>query len=131
MPSETTPHPGMQRQFEIYMSGLNGSTPEFPIHIAALEQEAKAILPPESYDYVAGGAVNEETLQANLAAFAKWRIVPRMLRDVTRRERSVELLGSRLPAPILLAPVGVQEILRPEAEKEVARAAASVGLPFV
>src|SRR5215472_14810026 len=99
MQPETTPHPGMQRQFEIYVAGVQGAVPEFPIGIEALEQAAREILPPESYDYVAGGAVTEETMQANRAAFAKWRIVPRMLRDVTRRERSMELLGSRLPAP--------------------------------
>ena len=64
-------------------------------------------------------------MRANLAAFRRWRIVPRMLRDVARRDLRVKLLGTSLPAPVLLAPVGAQSILHPEAEVAVARAAAS------
>src|SRR5258708_1262371 len=58
------------------------------------------------------------------------RIVPRMLRDVSQRDLSVELLGSRLPAPVILGPIGVQGIIHSEAEVAAARAAASLGLPF-
>jgi hypothetical protein len=57
--------------------------------------------------------------------------VPRMLRDVSKRDLSVELLGARLPAPILLGPVGVQEIVHDDADVASARAAALLGLPFV
>src|SRR5207245_1654117 len=63
-------------------------------------------------------------------AFYRWRIVPRMLRNVSKRDLSVELLGARLPAPVLLGPVGVQGIVHTEAEVATARAAASLGLPF-
>ena len=54
-----------------------------------------------------------------------------MLCDVARRDLSVKLLGTSLPAPVLLAPVGAQSILHPEAEVAVARAAASTNMPFV
>src|SRR5258708_24010280 len=54
-----------------------------------------------------------------------------MLRDVSKRELRVELLGGRLPAPVLLGPVGVQEIVHGDADVASARAAASLGLPFV
>src|SRR5258708_6482752 len=54
-----------------------------------------------------------------------------MLRDVSKRDLSVELLGARWPAPILLGPVGVQEIIHAGADVASARAAASLGLPFV
>jgi len=116
---------------QIYLAGLAGQKPPVPVPLALLEQKAKELLSPEAYDYVAGGAGGEDTLRANLAAFRRWRIVPRMLRDVSRRNLSVEFLGRRVPAPVLLAPVGVQSILHPDAETAVARAAASLGLPFV
>lgn len=122
---------GMDRQLQIYLAGLHGITPDLPIAPDALEARAREVLSPEAYDYVAGSAATEETAAANRTAFRRWRIVPRMLRDVARRDLTVELFGRTLPAPVLLAPIGVQGIIRPEAEREVARAAASVGLPFV
>src|SRR5262245_14649758 len=125
-PGEFTPTgaPGMDRQLGIYTAGLSGKTPALPIAYEALEQAARDVMPPESYDYVAGGAAAEDTVRANLEAFRRWRIVPRMFRNVAKRDLSVELLGNKLTAPILLAPIGVQGIVRPEAELAVARAAA-------
>src|SRR5262245_30087690 len=111
--------PGMARQLDIYKAGMTGVTPALPIEYSVLEQLAKETLPSESYDYVAGGAASEDTMRENLAAFQRWRIVPRMLRDVSRRDLSIELLGEKLPAPILLAPIGVQGIVHPEAELAV------------
>jgi lactate 2-monooxygenase len=123
--------PGMQRQLQIYLSGLAGEKPPFPLAIEALEARAREVLRPEAAAYLFGGAGGEETVRANREAFRRWRLVPRMLRGVGRRDLSVELLGHRLPAPVLLAPIGVQGILHPEGELAVARAAAAVGLPFV
>ncbi|HKS95283.1 MAG TPA: lactate 2-monooxygenase [Terriglobia bacterium] len=116
---------------QIYQGGMAGAKPAVPVDLTKLELKAKETLKPEAYDYLAGGAGGEDTLRANQAAFARWRIVPRMLRDVSRRDLRVKLLGLELPAPVLLAPVGVQGILHREAEIAVARAAASVGVPFV
>ncbi|MDP9227562.1 MAG: alpha-hydroxy-acid oxidizing protein, partial [Actinomycetota bacterium] len=72
-----------------------------------------------------------DTMRANLEAFREWRIVPRVLRDISSRDLGTELLGTRLPAPLLLAPIGVQSVLHPEGELASARAAASLGLPLV
>jgi lactate 2-monooxygenase len=127
--SETSP--GMQRQLEIYQSGLAGKKLSVPIPPSLLEAKAKEILPPTAYDYVAGGAGGERTMQANLDAFSRWQIVPRMLRDVSQRDLCVEVLGQRLPAPLLLGPVGVQGIIHPEAEVASGRAAAALGAPFI
>src|SRR4029078_3965926 len=69
--------------------------------------------------------------RANREAFRAHRIVPRMLRGVARRRLGVSLFGLDLPAPVLLAPVGVQSIVHPEAELAPARAAASLGIPIV
>src|ERR1051325_7813968 len=105
--------PGMDRQLGIYTAGLTGQIPSLPIACEALEQAAKGVMLPESYDYVAGGGASQDTVRANLAAFRRWRIVPRMFRNVAKRDLSAELLGHKLPAPILLAPIGVQGIVRP------------------
>jgi lactate 2-monooxygenase len=67
-------------------------------------------------------------MRANLDAFRRWRIVPRMLRDVSQRDLSVTVLGTELPAPVALAPIGVQSIVHAEGELAVARAAAAIGL---
>lgn len=129
-----TPSPipsGPLRQQQIYSLGLAGGAPAIPVSLSLLEQKAKEILSPPAFDYVAGGAGAEDTVRANREAFDRWRIVPRMLCDVSQRDLSVEVFGSRLPAPLILGPVGVQGILHSEGELASARAAAALGLPFV
>jgi lactate 2-monooxygenase len=120
----------MERQTEIYGGALTGARLSIPASLAALEQKAKEILEPAAYDYVAGGAGAERTMAANLAAFERWQIVPRMLCDVSERDLTTEVLGAHLPAPVLLAPVGVQGIVHADAEVASAKAAASLGVPF-
>jgi isopentenyl diphosphate isomerase/L-lactate dehydrogenase-like FMN-dependent dehydrogenase len=121
----------MGRQMEIYKAGLVGKTPEQPVSVEELEREAASVLSQAAYDYVAGGAGSEDTARANLEAFRRHRLVPRYLRDVSRRDLGVELLGRRLPTPILMAPIGVLSILHKDAELAAARAAAPLGIPMV
>ncbi len=85
----------------------------------------------EAWSYVDGGAGQQRTVRANLDAFDRHRIVPRMLVDVEHRDASLELFGSRIPAPLLFAPIGVLEMAHRDAEYAVARAARSLGLPMV
>ncbi len=122
---------GPERELQIYALAFGGGKPSVPVPLDLLEQKAKEILSPRAYDYVAGGAGGEDTMRANREAFYRWRIVPRMLRDVSKRDLSVELFGARLSAPVLVGPVGVQEIVHDDADVASARAAASLGLPFV
>src|SRR5258708_28243598 len=122
---------GPERELQLYAQGLVGGKPSVPVPLHLLEAKAKEILTPRAYDYVAGGAGGEDTMRANREAFHRWRIVPRMLRDVAKRDLSLEVLGALLPAPILLGPVGVQEIVHKDADLASARAGASLGLPFV
>lgn len=123
-----TRYSGVERQLEIYQAGLKGSKATVPVSPEQLERKAKEVLEPRAYDYVAGAAGGEQTARANLEAFYRRRIVPRMLRDVSQRDLSVELLGTTLPAPVLLGPVGVQGIIHTEAELATAKAAASLGV---
>src|SRR5262249_36263640 len=103
-------------QSEIYLQGLADQVPPFTTNGAGLERVAAGTLTPESFGYVAGAAGAGATNRANLAAFERWRIVPRMLTGSSVRDLSTTLLGTALPAPVLLAPVGVQSILHPDGE---------------
>ena len=114
----------------IYSAGLKGIVPELPMRLEDLERLAAEKLPPEAYWYVAGGA-GEATMRANLTAFDRFRLVPRMLTDVSRRDLSTTVLGKRLPVPVMLAPIGVQGIICPEAELATAAGAAAVGVPMI
>jgi isopentenyl diphosphate isomerase/L-lactate dehydrogenase-like FMN-dependent dehydrogenase len=115
----------------IYAGSLSGQKPELPISASELQERAREALSVEAYGYVAGGAGAERTMQANLDAFERRQIVPRMLRDVSSRDLSASVLGTAMAAPLLLAPVGVQSIVHPKAELASARAAAALGVPFI
>jgi lactate 2-monooxygenase len=118
-------------QFEIYVEGLGGKLPELPTSYAELDAAAREALSPEAYGYVAGGAGEEVSARANREGFDRWRIVPRMLVDVSERRLGTDVLGLHMPAPLMLAPVGVMSIVHPEAERAVARAARALGIPMV
>jgi lactate 2-monooxygenase len=121
----------LRRQSEVYVGGMAGQKPLVPVGARELEAAARRRMTAEAFAYVAGGAGGEATMRANLAAFERRRIVPRMLRDVGERDISVELFGRALPAPLLTAPVGVLELAHAEADLAVAQAAAEVGVPMV
>ena len=122
---------GRERQFEIYVGGARGAYPRVPVSDERLQAAARRRMSPEGYAYVAGGAGTEETMRENRAAFERWRIVPRMLRDVSVRDTTVEILGTRLPSPFVLCPIGVLEMAHRDADVAVAKAAAAEGIPFV
>lgn len=118
---------GGQIQTSIYVAG------ESPWPIAPEEWEARAAetLEPGPFDYIAGGAGSESTIRANLEAFERRRLRPRMLRGNRVRDLSVALLGTASPAPVLLAPVGVLSIAHEEGELAVARASAATEVPLI
>ncbi len=122
---------GRQRQRDIYLAGAAGQRPAVPVAWPKLEAAAQAAMSNEAWAYVAGGAGRESTMEANRAAFERWRIVPRVLRDVEKRDLAIELFGQKLPSPLLFAPIGVLELVHPEADLAVARAAAAMGVPYI
>ena len=131
--SESPPAAGIgrERQFEIYVGGARGSYPSVPVSVERLQRAAQRSMSREAYAYVTGGAGREETIRANRAAFERWRIVPRMLRDVSVRDTAVEVLGTHMPSPFFLSPIGVLEMAHRDSDLAVARAAAAEGIPFV
>jgi lactate 2-monooxygenase len=122
---------GPERVAAIYLRGVGGRRPSVPVEMEALEAAAERSMSPQAFAYVAAGAGNESTKGANEASFERWRIVPRMLRDVSERDMSVELFGRRLPTPLMLSPVGVLEMAHRDADAAVARGAAAEGIPMI
>ena len=117
-------------QSEIYRAGISGTKPRVPVDAEALEAAARKALSAEAFAYIAGGAGAERTVAANRAAFERWQMWPRPLRDVSTRDLSIDFLGRRRPTPLLLAPLGVMEMAHADADLAVARAAASLGIPY-
>jgi L-lactate dehydrogenase (cytochrome)/lactate 2-monooxygenase len=122
---------GRSVQARIYRGGVFGHKPVVPTEPSALEAAARRRMSPQAWAYVAGGAGQHRTVRANLEAFDRHRIVPRMLVDVEQRDLSVELFGRRIPAPLVYAPIGVLEMAHRDAELGVAKAARELGLPMV
>src|SRR5918998_4574067 len=116
---------------EIYLQGLADQRPALPTDPSRLEAAARSVLDDGPFGYVAGGAGGGATMRANRAAFDRYGFVPRMLRDTTVRDWSTTVLGTAMPAPLLLAPIGVMSIVHPDGELAVARAAAELGVPMV
>jgi L-lactate dehydrogenase (cytochrome) len=116
---------------EIYARGLAAETPSIPVAVAELERAAIEAMEPRAANYVGAGAGSEDTMDANAAAFRRLRIVPRMLRDVAERDLSTTVLGTAMPAPLMLAPIGVQKVVHEDGELATARAAAALGVPMI
>src|SRR2546423_8482059 len=105
--------------------------PDWPVSFEDWERAAEEKLDPGAFGYIAGGAGAESTMDANLDAFRRWRIRPRMLAGNASRDISVDVLGMHSPAPFFLAPVGVLSIAHKEAEVGVGKASASSGVPML
>jgi len=120
-------------QLAIYINGLSGERPELPMTFAELERRAEATMPEAIWSYVAGGAGDERTQRANVSAFDRWGVMPRMLAGASQRDLSVELFGVRFPTPLMLAPIGVIGICDPDGHGDLvtARAAAASGVPMI
>lgn len=119
-------------QNSIYAKGmLGGERPPYPVEFEGWHEAARQKLTPEAYGYIAGSAGLQTSAQANRTAFSRWEIMPRMLRDMSERDTSVEVLGKKWVSPIALAPIGVMTIADEEGEVAVARGATRLGIPMV
>ncbi|HUQ46991.1 MAG TPA: alpha-hydroxy-acid oxidizing protein [Gemmatimonadaceae bacterium] len=122
---------GQQVQLEVYGSAAAGKRIDLPFSFDEWETRAREKLSDEAYWYVAGAAGGGLTMRANREAFDRVKIIQRTLNDVSVRDISVEVLGQRIAAPFLLAPIGVQGILQKNGESMTARAAAAAGIPII
>ncbi|MBF6328093.1 lactate 2-monooxygenase [Nocardia transvalensis] len=120
-------------QNEIYFAGLIGEQPALPMNYAGWKARAQQALSPSLLSYVAGGAGSERTQRANVTAFERWGLVPRMFVGATERDMSIELFGMRLPSPVFLAPIGVIGLCTQDGHGDLAtaRAAARTDVPMI
>lgn len=122
---------GANRQKEIYTDGFAGKLPIVPIDPQKLEEQAAAKMTTQARGYILGGAGQESTIRSNRTAFEKYKIIPRMLRNVSERDTSIQLFSQKYPTPFLLSPIGVLEMVHPEADVAVGKAAASLNIPYI
>jgi lactate 2-monooxygenase len=120
-------------QSEIYGGGLQGKLPRFPVDFASLERAAIEALPSWIYSYVGYGAGDGNTQRANIEAFSRYGIVPRMLVGATERDLSVSLFDMQLPTPLFMPPVGVVGVCSQDLHGDImaAKASAQTGVPMV
>ena len=132
-PGPRPPAPYGDFQLEIYLAGLSGTVPSLPVSFAELESRAAHALPSSVLSYVAGGAGDERTQRANVAAFSQWGLMPRMLVGASDRNLSVDLFGLQLPSPVFLAPIGVLGLCAQDGHGDLAtaEAASSMSVPMV
>src|SRR5215510_2754666 len=97
------------------------------LSLRELEFEARKLLDPAVYDFVAGGADDETTLRANETAFSRIGLLPRILRGKASPELAVTLLNCRAALPVVIAPTAFHRLAHPEGELATARAAAAAG----
>jgi isopentenyl diphosphate isomerase/L-lactate dehydrogenase-like FMN-dependent dehydrogenase/thioredoxin reductase len=110
--------------------GERAGVPEF-INLREVEPVARLRLDPVHYDYFAGGAQDEVTVRANIRAFKRLTLVPRILRGAGPPSLDVSVLGSDATMPVLLAPTAFHKLAYPEGELATARAAAAAGTIMV
>lgn len=102
-----------------------------PINLFEYETLASQHLSKMALDYYARGAWDEVTLRDNRAAYDRYKLLPRVLADVTHRDLSTTVLGRPLKLPILIAPMAFQRLAHPQGEVATARAAKSMGATMV
>ena len=103
------------------------STDREPVNLFEFEEIARGLLPKEEYDYIAGGATDEISIDRNRRAYGSWAFRPRVLRDVSSLDLSTTILGIKVNVPVLIAPCGGHKRAHPEGELATYRAAAACG----
>jgi 4-hydroxymandelate oxidase len=101
------------------------------LSVAEFEERARACLPVATYEYLASGAADENTLRWNCEAYSRIRLRPRVLRDVADVDSSVTLFGQKMESPILLAPTAFLRAIHPDGEIAVARAAGAQRVTWI
>jgi lactate 2-monooxygenase len=122
---------GPETQGATYLRGLGGVKPDVPTDFFALEEAARLKMSPEAWAYTAGAAGLQTTMDENSAAFWRKHIAPRALVGAATRDLTSEMFGQKAAGPIMTSPIGVLEMMHPEADLAVARATAALGVPMI
>jgi (S)-mandelate dehydrogenase len=100
------------------------------LNIDELRAMAQRRLPGFAFEYIDGGAQDEVTLRWNRQVFESWKFIPDTLVDTSERHCRTQLFGTEIPAPLIVAPTGLNGMLCADGDIALARAASSLGLPF-
>ncbi|TKA73959.1 putative lactate 2-monooxygenase [Friedmanniomyces simplex] len=126
------PQNPVEYEKQIYERGLQFHRPPLTFQTTHWQSQAEARLSANARGYLSGSAGTGETAAKNAAAFSRWSILPkRLVKTSGLPDLSTEVLGTKLPFPIAVAPVGVQKIFNPDGELASAAAAAREGVPFI
>ena len=126
-PPADSPVPGQRRRAAVEETPEDaGREPPF-LDLAALEEQARELLPADVFDYYAGGAETETTLREAPGSWRAWRLRPRVLTGTTAVPLDTELLGTPVRSPIGVAPWAYQGMAHPDGELATARGAAATG----
>ncbi len=101
-----------------------------PLNVWEWRERARRRLPRIVFDYLDGGAEDERCLERNRAAIENIWLRPLLLSDVSRIDLSTEIFGQRFELPIAITPTGLNGLFWPDADIALARAAATVKIPF-
>lgn len=120
-----------ERQKEIYINGISGHIPDVPFNPDHLRKKAQKYISKKAWDYVDGGAGDEETMKNNRESFRHLKIIPQMMHDNSEADFSTALLGMNLSFPLLLAPIGALDMVTKNADLQVAAACRNTGVPLI
>src|SRR5690554_4040957 len=95
------------------------------------ERPARRKLPRQLFSYINNGADEERSIRDNRRAFDRYAFVPRLLRDVSTREPSIELFGREYASPFGIAPVGLSAMWCYRGDVVLAEAAQENNIPAV
>ena len=119
-------------QFGVYAEAMRGVNSRYPFDFASIERKASETLPEWVYRYVSAASGDGRTQRANVDAFSRYGIVPRMMVSPLQRDLSIDLFGKRLASPIFMCPVGLVGLCAPDFLGDVAaaQASAATAVPF-
>jgi lactate 2-monooxygenase len=119
-------------QWSVYGDALRGINSRYPFDFESIERKAFDALPDWVYRYVSAAAGDGRTQRANVDAFSRYGIIPRMMVSPPERDLSINLFGKHLPSPMFMPPVGLIGLCAPDFQGDVAAAQASAdtGVPF-
>jgi len=98
--------------------------------VDALRRIAQKRLPRPIFDFIDGGAEDEDTLRQNESAFSDWELLPKPLNGAAKRDLSTSLFGHTLPSPLLIGPTGLAGLFWPQGEVAAANAASDYGTVY-
>ena len=98
--------------------------------VAALRRLAQKRLPRPIFDFIDGGAEDEDTLRQNESAFSDWELLPKPLNGAAKRDLSTSLFGHTLSSPLLIGPTGLAGLFWPQGEVAAANAASDYGTVY-